>query len=121
MKYCSTRGSEAGLSFEDVLFSGYASDGGLYVPESMPKLSKEELKSLSELSYPDLLKRLLPYFIDSEEASESELSAIVDKAFARFDIPEVLKIASPGDGIHIAELFHGPTMTFKVRLESLLW
>ncbi|MCS5558422.1 MAG: threonine synthase, partial [Oceanospirillaceae bacterium] len=54
MRYISTRGKASSLSFEDVLLTGLASDGGLYVPESLPQFSHEEIASWSKLSYADL-------------------------------------------------------------------
>ena len=51
MKYISTRGGVEPKSFEDVVLTGLAEDGGLFVPQQMPKFSVEEIASWSELSY----------------------------------------------------------------------
>ena len=54
MKYISTRGSAPALNFEDVLLTGLAPDGGLYVPEALPRFTHEEIASWAGLSYADL-------------------------------------------------------------------
>jgi hypothetical protein len=59
MKYKSTRGGVHGLSFEDALYTGYASDGGILIPESIPVISKETLKSWVPLSYKELAKKIV--------------------------------------------------------------
>lgn len=61
-----------GLSFQEALLSGYAPDGGLFVPESLPRFTREELKALSKLSYPKLVEKFIPYFISAEELSSRE-------------------------------------------------
>ena len=56
MKYKSTRdGSSKEYTFEEALFSGYAPDGGLFVPESLPSIAAEDLVNWSTLSYPELV------------------------------------------------------------------
>ena len=67
MKYISSRGLESGLTFEQVLFSGYAKDGGLYFPERIPKLSEETLNEWKNLSYPDIVKNVMGMFIGEKD------------------------------------------------------
>jgi len=114
MKYQSTRGGSTNSSFESVLFSGYAPDGGLFVPSSIPHLSKDQLKSWSSLSYPELAKRFLPFFIDAEEISPNELDSIVDEAFGqhKFQLSDIAPLVDL-KGFRVLELFHGPTLAFK--------
>lgn len=73
MKYRSTRGKVQTSLFEDVLFSGYASDGGLFMPEKIPVVDKTTLEKWKELSYLDLTKRIMSLFIPPEEISSKEL------------------------------------------------
>lgn len=113
MRYCSTRGGESGLRFEDVLFSGYAKDGGLYLPENIPKLSDSEINDLSNLSYTNLVIEVLARFIDSGEIPKLELAKLVKRAHETFDIPEVVGLKRLTDNLTVAELFHGTTLTFK--------
>ena len=92
---------------------GYAEDGGIYFPESIPKLSDEELLSWSKLSYPELLKRIFAVFVPEDEIPAADVSKLVDQAFANFKVPEVIRIERLNDGLNVGELFHGPTMAFK--------
>ena len=73
MRFTSTRGGVSGVTFEEALLSGYALDGGLYLPEDPPVLTREEWKQLAALSYPQLVKKMLRMFVDQEELSDSEL------------------------------------------------
>jgi len=113
MKYMSTRGAESGLSFEDVLLSGYASDGGLYMPENIPKIPQSDIAAWASLGYKDILKRILSLYISKDEIPEADIASMVDGAYGAFDIDEVLRVEQLKDGLNVAELFHGPTLTFK--------
>merc|ERR1719195_1381259 len=114
MKYISSRGGEAGLSFKEVLFSGYAKDGGLYFPETVPQISLETLTSWKQISYPDIVAKVMQMFISEEEISEQDLGDLIKKAFLKFKVPETpINIARLKNGLKIAELFHGPTLAFK--------
>merc|ERR1719209_2423756 len=95
MKYISSRGLESGLSFQEVLFSGYAKDGGLYFPEKIPKLTAETLEEWKNLSYPDIVKNVMGMFIGEEDIPKDDLKKLIN------------------NGLNIAELFHGPTLAFK--------
>ena len=66
MRYISTRGMAPRVDFEGALFSGYAPDGGLFMPEELPQLSTETLRQWSTLSYPGLVKELCTLFIGPE-------------------------------------------------------
>ena len=74
MKYRSTRGKVCSSSFEDVLFSGYTSDGGMFMPEHIPVLDKATLEKWKELSYLELTKEVMSLFIPPEEISVAELN-----------------------------------------------
>ena len=72
--FCSTRGGVKGLSFREALLCpGYASDGGLVVPEAIPRLSADELRSFAGLTYPAVVEKLLGYFISFDDISPAEL------------------------------------------------
>ena len=73
MKYESTQGGVRGVTFEDVLLSGYASDGGLFMPECTPVVDLSTLQSWVGLGYTDLAKKLVRLFIDETEISTVEL------------------------------------------------
>ena len=74
MKYRSTRGKATSSSFEDVLFKGYASDGGLFMPEQIPVVNKSTLEKWKGLSYLDLTKNVMSLFIPQKEINPEELN-----------------------------------------------
>ncbi|HCH32338.1 MAG TPA: threonine synthase [Oceanospirillaceae bacterium] len=112
MRYISTRGKAPSLSFEDVLLTGLASDGGLYVPESLPQFSHEEIASWSKLSYADLAHKILLPFVE-EDISSSELKTMVDETYAGFNHQAVAPLVQLDQNEWVLELFHGPTLAFK--------
>lgn len=74
MWYISTRGMAPRVDFEGALFSGYAPDGGLFMPEELPQLSRETLRQWSALSYPSLVKELCALFIGPELIPRDDLN-----------------------------------------------
>lgn len=74
MKYKSTRGGVVGVTFQEALLSGYAPDGGLFVPESLPRFTREEIRRWSKLSYQELIKQFFPYFVSPEELNSHEIA-----------------------------------------------
>jgi len=114
MKYISSRGGEKDLSFKQVLFAGYAKDGGLYFPESIPTLSKETLESWSKLGYPEIVKNVMSLFIGEEDILSDDLEKLIGQAFQSFEDENMpIQTANLKNGLTIAELFHGPTLAFK--------
>ena len=107
MRYISTRGVAPALAFDDVLLTGLAADGGLYVPEQWPAFGAGDLKALRGLSYAELAGRIMAPF------AGEELAAIVAGAYAGFDHPEVAPMTEIGENEWLLELFHGPTLAFK--------
>ena len=65
-------------------FAGYALDGGLYFPEKIPKISQDEMDHWSSLSYPDLLKKIMPLFISPDEVPVADLHGLIDNSFKKF-------------------------------------
>lgn len=112
MKYISTRGGCTGKSFEEVLLTGLAPDGGLYVPAELPHYSAAEIASWKELSYPDLALKIITPFI-GDEIPESALREIIESSYAEFDHPEIAPLSQLGQGEYLLELYHGPTLAFK--------
>lgn len=113
MKYKSTRGRVCGLSFEEALYTGYASDGGILVPEVVPSINNDTLKSWVKLSYKDLAKKIIPLFVSDDEIPTDELYDLLDKAFSKFSHPEIAPVVKLRNGLNIMELFHGTTWAFK--------
>ncbi|XP_078310780.1 threonine synthase-like 2 isoform X3 [Crassostrea virginica] len=113
MKYKSTRGDVTGLTFEEALCTGYAEDGGILLPETIPKVDTNQLKSWANLSFIELAKKIIPMYVSEEEIPSSDLNDIIDRAFSRFSVPEVAPIKRLPGGLNVMELFHGPTWAFK--------
>jgi len=112
MKYISTRGTAPALSFDEVLLTGLARDGGLYLPETWPRLSAEEIRDLAGRPYAEVAYRLLrPYVGDA--LSESELRTLLSEAYADFGHPAVAPLRQLDARTWVMELFHGPTLAFK--------
>lgn len=93
MTFCSTKGVR-GVGFEEAVFSGYANDGGMFLPETIPVLSSSELERLFSLSsstqfYSTLCKEILSLFVSEDEIPTVDLHKIVDDSFSCFP-PEVL-------------------------------
>jgi len=112
MKFISTRGDAPILSFEEVVLTGLASDGGLYVPETMPTFSKEEIESWAGLSYQELAFKIITPFVDGE-ISDDDLKAIIDKAYDSFRHDAIAPLVQTGHNEWVLELFQGPTLAFK--------
>lgn len=112
MKYISTRGTAPVLGFEDVLLTGLASDGGLYVPESLPHYSAAEIASWSALDYSQLAYRIIQPFV-ADAIKDADLRAIIDDSYAQFRHAAVAPLVQLGHNEWVLELFHGPTLAFK--------
>lgn len=112
MKYISTRGTAPALDFRGALLTGLASDGGLYVPESIPTLSAEALASLKGLSYPELALTLLTPFV-GDSFTRTQLKGALDKAYANWRHPDIAPLIKLNEHHYLLELFHGPTLAFK--------
>ncbi len=119
MKYISTRGLAPALNFEDVVLTGLASDGGLYVPESIPKFSEQEIASWKGLSYQELAFKVMSPFV-ADSIPEEDLKALIDASYSNFRHPAIVPLVQTGHNEWIMELFQGPTLAFKdVALQFL--
>jgi threonine synthase len=112
MDYISTRGQAPKLKFADVLLAGLASDGGLYVPETLPTFSREEIASWAGLSYAELAFRLIEPFVD-DCINSVDLKRMIDATYAEFNHIAVAPLRELGSNEWVLELFHGPTLAFK--------
>ena len=118
MEYISTRNSSKTFKFKEVFIKGLADDGGLFIPQTLNKYSKEEINSFKNLSYIDLAKKIIFPFI-GDFMNENELSKIIEKSYSVFREKNVVKLIKVGDR-SILELFHGPTLAFKDVAMQLL-
>lgn len=109
MKYVSTRGGAPVLGFGDVLLTGLAVDGGLYVPEAWPALPSEVWSEVRP--YDAVAVDVMWPFVDGSIDRE-EFAAMVTDAYTAFEHPDVCPVVELGD-LHLLELFWGPTLAFK--------
>ena len=118
MRYHSTRNSELTASASEAILKGIAPDGGLYVPDSIPKLDKS-FTQLSKMDYPKLAYEVMKLFID--DFTEEELRNAIDSAYntRNFDHEDITCLVSADDAYYL-ELFHGRTIAFKDMALSIL-
>lgn len=112
MKYISTRGRAPVLNFEQVLLTGLASDGGLYVPQTLPAFSRAEIAAMAALDYPQLAQKIITPFVADCVAAD-DLRAILADTYAEFRHNAVAPLVQIGANQWVLELFHGPTLAFK--------
>ena len=112
IKYLSTRGGESSLSYEDVLLSGLARDGGLFMPEEWPRFSLSDLNDMKGLSYAELACKIMSPFM-SPCLTEDEVLKMLEDTYSNFNNHDVASLHKFADNLHILELFHGPTLAFK--------
>jgi threonine synthase len=112
VKYISTRGSAPALNFEQVLLAGLASDGGLYVPESLPTFSRQDIAEMATLDYPALVSKIITPFV-GDCVPGDDLDQIIIDTYAEFRHNAVAPLVQLQPNQWVMELFHGPTLAFK--------
>ena len=112
MRYISTRGQAPARDFADVLLAGLAEDGGLFVPETWPRFSPADFRSMRGLAYAELAARVMQPFTGTSISFEV-LRKICHEAYAGFDHPAIAPLVQLETGLFVQELFHGPTLAFK--------
>ncbi|MFA5493179.1 MAG: threonine synthase [Porticoccaceae bacterium] len=112
MKYISTRGGVAPQSFEQVVLAGLAPDGGLFVPQTLPAYSAEEIAGWAGLSYAELAFRVMAPFV-AGAVPDDELRRIIDASYSGFRHRAIAPLVQTGHNDWVMELFHGPTLAFK--------
>ncbi len=112
MRYVSTRGQAPVLSFGEAMLTGLARDGGLYVPEAVPVLPKEEIAALAGLSYEEAAFRVMRPFV-GDAFTDAEFRKAIDAAYAGFGHTARAPLVQLAPNHFLLELFHGPTLAFK--------
>ncbi len=112
MLYQSTRGGDAGRSFEDVLLAGLAPDGGLYLPAEWPELSADDWRALRNRPWAEVARAVMEPYMGGFLGGE-ELAALIEEAAAEFGHPAVTPLEQLDGNLWLLELFHGPTLAFK--------
>ncbi|MBE3637783.1 threonine synthase [Mangrovicoccus algicola] len=112
MRYVSTRGNAPVLSFEEAMLTGLARDGGLYVPETIPAFTPEEIAALAGLSYEEAAFRVMRPFT-GDAFTDEEFRGIIARAYDGFGHAARAPLVQLGPNHFLCELFHGPTLAFK--------
>jgi threonine synthase len=112
MHYISTRGSAPRLGFEEAMLAGLARDGGLYLPETWPRVSHGEVAAMAGLPYEEVAFRVMWPFLGGA-FGEDEFRGIIGRAYAGFDHAARVPLRQLGANDWLVELFHGPTLAFK--------
>jgi threonine synthase len=127
MKYISTRGLSPALSFLEILLGGLAPDGGLYVPETYPRFSADDLAAMRGMDYRQLAHAVLSRLVDDVPAGD--LKALIDKTYIAetyshgrpdSDYAQITPVRRLEEGLYLLELSNGPTLAFKDMAMQLL-
>lgn len=111
-RYISTRGEAPELGFCDVMLTGLARDGGLYVPVTWPQLPVETIAGFFGRPYWEVAVEIIRPFVGGE-ISDAELGRMANEAYATFRHPAVVPLRQMSPHQFVLELFHGPTLAFK--------
>jgi len=112
VKYISTRGQAPELTFEDAMLTGLARDGGLYVPETIPQLSTDDIKAMAGKSYEEIAFQVMRPFV-GDKFSDDDFKGIIERAYKGFGHAARAPLVQLDHGHYLLELFHGPTLAFK--------
>jgi threonine synthase len=112
MQYVSTRGQAPVLTFDEVLLTGLARDGGLYVPETWPQLTGDQLRRFATRPYDAVAVEVMWPYVEGA-IDRGQFESMVYDAYGSFTHPDVCPVRPLGGGVWLLELFHGPTLSFK--------
>ena len=115
IRFTSTKGGIEPVTFDEAVLQGFAADGGLFVPDSIPKISHQQLKNWANLSYQELAFEILSLFIDRSIIPEKDLKQLLAQSYNGFEDSDVIKVVPfcADSRTYVMELFHGPTLSFK--------
>lgn len=112
MNYISTRDRNTSVTAAEAISRGLSREGGLFLPESVPALTAQDVERAAKLPYSERAKLVMSRFL--EDYSEEELGSFCRRAYGEnFDCPECAPTVRLGGGTHVLELWHGPTSAFK--------
>jgi threonine synthase len=120
--YLSTRGGSTDFSFRAAVLKGLASDGGLFIPHSIPQLPVDFLSSWRNLSFQELALKIMQLYVSEDEIPTEELQDLIARSYSTFRNQEVTPLVEllGDEKLYLLELFHGPTYAFKdVALQFL--
>ena len=111
MQFISTRGQTPALNFSDAVATGLAPGGGLYLPETLPQFSSDDLRRMAGMDYPELCTAFFRRFATGID--EATFAALAERSYATFTHPDIAPLVPLADNLQVLELFHGPTLAFK--------
>lgn len=113
MFYNSTRDSDVRVSSAEAITQGISADGGLFVPDSIPLITPEEITKLGDMSYADRAAFIFAKYLT--DFSEAEIHYCTDNAYStkNFETESIAEMSHLFDGTYMLELWHGPTCAFK--------
>jgi threonine synthase len=117
--YLSTRGEAPSLGFAEAMLAGLARDGGLYVPQALPRLEPGVIAGFAGRSYAEVAVGVIRPFTGGAIA-EADLARMAREAYGSFRHPAVAPLSQLGPNTFMLELFHGPTLAFKDLAMQLL-
>ena len=117
MKYTSTRDKSVAIDSAQAIVNGLSPDGGLYVPESFPRLSEKDFGTLCEMDYPERAAYVMSLYLT--DFTYEELLSYTRQAYARF-YGDPCPLVNIDDGLYVLELWHGPTCAFKDMALTML-
>jgi len=127
MRYLSTRGNAPALTFSQILLGGLAPDGGLYLPETYPQFSADDLTAMRGMNYRQLAFAVMSRLADDIPAAD--LQTLIDKTYTTAtyshgrqdsDFSQITPVRKLEEGVFILELSNGPTLAFKDMAMQLL-
>ena len=113
MNYKSTRDSSLNVTSAQAIAQGISTDGGLFIPESIPQISTEELKALADMSYRERANAVFAKFLTDFTAEEIAYCTSGAYNTKNFDSENIAELTPAFGNAHILELWHGPTCAFK--------
>ena len=119
MRYISTRGEAPPLGFVEVMLAGIARDGGLYVPETWPRLSERTIAGFAGRPYAEVAVEVIRPFV-GDTIPAADLARMTREAYDTFRHPATVPLVQTGNNQFVLELFHGPTLAFKDLAMQLL-
>lgn len=112
MRYISTRGQAPAVGFVDAVLAGLAPDGGLYVPQTWPSFTADEIAGFAGRPYAEVAAAVIGAFA-GDEIPKADLLEMCAEAYATFNHPAVVPLVQIAPDAFLAELFHGPSLAFK--------
>ena len=119
MQYISTRGQAPILNFDDVILAGLARDGGLYLPQTWPQLTSDQIAGFAGRPFHEVAVEVIAPFTGGT-ISREDLTAMARDAYSQFGHSAVTPLVQLEPGLFVLELFHGPTLAFKDVAMQLL-